>query len=210
MAQLTRSDSNAANSGVALGFWLVDPFDPSQGFWQYVKFQFAPKVTSDNRRGSWEEKDVWGSEPLAYFKASSPRNIGLQITYILDGEEWTCETIKQQIKLIRGYFQRGAEGSRAQAKSMVVKLKLWCIGGSDSLTFRMRSCDVKYSDTMIANGYDTSSLFALRTDITLDLASWTAALGGVAGEFRQIGNAGDERPLQDFRGLDLSMPGDWF
>ncbi len=141
-----------------------------------VDFQFPPKVLSDSRQGSWEEIEVWGVAPIAIYKASQPRIISLQITYILDGD-WTYELIKSNVQLIRGYFQRvkdrdairnaGAEGDN---RNLAIELKLWAIGGKKPMTFRTGKCDVKYSETLIGSGDDA---WPLKTDITLDLATWT-------------------------------------
>lgn len=139
-----------------------------------VWFQFPPKVTEDGRKGSWQEEEVWGVAPLAIYKASESRAMSLKITYIIDGD-WDYEAIKRNIKLIRGYFQRvkdrdAKNEKEADNRNLVVYMKLWAIGGDDPMTFRLKSCDVKYSDTMIGIG---DKAFPLRTDITLSLATWT-------------------------------------
>lgn len=136
-----------------------------------VKFQFPPKIVSDSRKAAWEELDVVGVEPVVVYASSGPREIAMQITYIYDGN-WNCAKISKQVRLLRGYFQRVAD--RDQNRNLVIKLKLWCIGGDDPelMSFRMKSCDVKYSETMIYEG-DPNKAFPLRTDITCDLASWT-------------------------------------
>lgn len=174
----TGSDEDAL-SGISLIFHL---FDNKAGnvIKEQVKFQFAPKVNGDSRRGNWDERDVMGIEPVAIYKGSGPRTISLQITYIYDGDMWDSNSIRSQINLIRGYFIR-AQGLGVQEQKMVVLLKLWGIGGKDELSFRMRSVDVKYSETMIKDikasgnveGRNLSQYFPLRTDITIELASWT-------------------------------------
>ena len=188
-----------------------------------VNFQFPPKVTADNRRGNWEEKEIWGIEPLAIYKGSTSRNITLQLTYICDGE-WTCSKIKEQVTLIRGYFMRAA-GSGVHQDNLIVDLKLWCIGGDDYLTFRLRSVDVKYSETMVtertAAGTGSKQIFfPLRTDITLDLASWTSKTN--ANAFKradaapQTPNLPGQPPaeegtvIQNINGMKLEMPEDWY
>jgi hypothetical protein len=105
------------------------------------------------------------------FASSGPRELTMQISYIYDGY-WNCERISKQVRLIRGYFQRVIEVD--QQRNLVIKLRLWCIGGNEPelMSFRMKSCDVKYSETMIFEG-DASKAYPLRTDITCDLASWT-------------------------------------
>lgn len=152
-----------------------------------VEFQFPPKVLSDNRKGTWDETDYRGVAPIAIYASSQPRNITLQLTYICDGE-WTWDKIKKNITLIRGYFQRivdinGKQKGAGDQRNFVIRLKLWAIGGDQPMTFRMRSCDVKYSETMIGDtGTNTvssgrfsyaSKAYPLRTDITIDLSSFT-------------------------------------
>lgn len=155
-----------------------------------VLFQYPPKVLGDGRKGTWDEPEVRATEPVAIFAASSPRNIVLQITYIYDGMQWGCDTIRQQVNNIRGYFQR-IKDQNTRNRNLIVYLKLWCIGGLNELSFRMRSCDVKYSETMIMEG-DSSSAWPLKTDITLDLCVWT-----------KDGN-------QSLEGLKDTVPPDWY
>jgi hypothetical protein len=181
-----------------------------------VEFQFPPRVTSDNRRGSWDEKDVLGTEPIVIFRGSSPRNINLSIVYICHGD-WDCDRIKKNIMIMRGYFGRSA-GLTVRQKAMIVRLKLWCIGGSDLLSFRCRSVDVKYSETMVKtkatpmsqdpyfgplSGSPVDSYFPLKTEITLDLASWTS-------KFPVTKQQKDVDPVQSIEGLTERYPQDWF
>jgi hypothetical protein len=141
-----------------------------------VDFQFPPKVLSDSRKGSWEEIEAWGVAPIAIYKASQPRVISLQATYILDGD-WTADIIKSNVQLIRGYFQRvkdraGARNAEAEKdnRNLAIELKLWAIGGEKPMTFRIGQCDVKYSETLIGSG---NKAWPLKTEINLDLATWT-------------------------------------
>lgn len=221
MALRTSSDTDALKN-VVIEFNI--PNGKGDFVRQDVKLQFAPKVTSDNRRGNWDEREIWGVEPLAIYKGSSARNITLQLTYINDGDQWTCSTIREQVNLIRGYYMRAA-GAGVQGKAMVIRLKLWCIGGKDLMTFRMRSCDVKYSETMVTDSTPTLiglyNYFPLRTDITLDLASWTQkqevefarlaqnapAVPGLPGQDQQPQN---DTSIQNVRSLVDRMPQDWY
>lgn len=142
-----------------------------------LEFQYPPKILSDNRKGNWE--DIEGApgqtEPIVVYASSSARELSMQITYIYDGV-WNCDRITKQVRLLRGYFQRVRNLN--QQRNLVIKLKLWCIGGNDPelMSFRMKSCDVKYSETMIFQN-DPNKAFPLRTDITCDLAVWTQSTG---------------------------------
>lgn len=133
-------------------------------------FQYPPKVISDGRKGSWEEKDTWGREPVAIYASSAPRCITLLVTYINDGV-WDHKKISKQVRLIRGYFQRAKD--LLNQRNLVAFLKLWAIGGEIPMSFRMRSCDIKYSETMIMVNRDQRTAWPLRTDLTLDFAAWT-------------------------------------
>lgn len=142
------------------------------GAGEKVEFQFPPKIVSDSRKASWKEREVAGQvEPIVVYASSGPRELAMQITYIYDGI-WNCAKISKQVRLLRGYFQRVRESS--QQRNLVIKMKLWCIGGNEpeSMSFRMKSCDVKYSETMIYED-NPNKAYPLRTDITCDLAAWT-------------------------------------
>ena len=136
-----------------------------------VEFQFPPKILSDSRKATWNEVEYkTQTEPIAIFASSGPREFALQITYIYDGGVWGVDKISKQVKLMRGYFQR-VKDADAQ-RNLVIRLKLWGIGGADPMSARMKSCDAKYSETMIYDG-DHKKAYPLRTDVTCDLALWT-------------------------------------
>ena len=207
-----------------------------------VAFQFPPKVTSDNRSASWEEKSSPGlSEPLVTFlQGSSAREISLDITYIVDGNIWTCSKIKDQINLIRGYYAR-VEDSQLSMRNLVIYLKLWCIGGKDPLSFRMKSCNVKYSETMVKttevefnwlgaqtlfNTSPSSPLVTQRSDfnsiqtsglnysyfpLRTDISLSLASWTKFNPEDRAWGDGQSETgPRQVVPGLKNSMPVDWY
>src|SRR4051794_30825544 len=69
-----------------------------------VEFQFPPRLTSDNRRGTWSEGELRGTEPVAVFSTSGPREMSLSWTYIVDGGKWTVDKISENIRRVRGYF----------------------------------------------------------------------------------------------------------
>jgi hypothetical protein len=208
-------DDKRLNNFVTLQFQTgVDK--NKRAMWESVEFQFPPKVLSDSRRGTWDEQDVMGTEPIAIYGGSGPRNISMQITYLVDGDRqgsWNCTKITKQIRLMRGYFQRIQDYKAAQ-RNLVVKLKLWCIGGRTPMTFRLRSCDVKYGETMITNkmqrdsSVESSTYFPLRTDVTLDLSSWTQGAyiePGADGGVRV--NQGANQFIED---LDLNLIEAWY
>lgn len=147
-----------------------------------VKFQFPPKILSDNRKGSWKEGDQRGTEPVATFKLSGSREISLSWTYIVDGKDFTPETIAAQIKLVRGYFA-GTRDVKARERNLIVKFRYILYGDTKDISARIKSIDVKHSDTIITSSTGINNSFPLRTDITVELRLWTQ--GGPAKEKTQ-------------------------
>lgn len=135
-----------------------------------IEFQFPPKVSSDNRKGNWQDDEGVGNEPTVTYRSTSARAITLNITYINDGI-WNCKKIGDQVRNMRGYFQRIKRSE--EQRNLVVEIQLWCIGGKKPMTARLKSCDVKYSETMIVENSGFNTAWPLRTDIILDLALWT-------------------------------------
>src|SRR6185295_15587596 len=74
-----------------------------------VNFQFPPRITSDGRKGNWNERDLQGTEPVAVFRTSGPREISLVWTYVVtdsSGSGWTTSKIAEEVRKVRGYFAR--------------------------------------------------------------------------------------------------------
>ena len=161
-ATLTKHDIDLAKE-------FIFRFEPTGG----IIFQFPPKITSDGRKGTWSEPEWRGTEPIAIFSTSGPREIALSTTYIVDGSPgWTAQKIHTQIKAARGYFARIREGDNTRA--LVCNVKMWEIGGSFSMTCRLTNIGVKYSDTIVG---DSKNAYPLRTDLTLDIRIWTKGTG---------------------------------
>lgn len=158
-----------------------------------IEFQFPPKITSDNRKGSWDEPELRGIEPIAVFKTSGPREISLAWTYIVDGNRWTTDRIAKNVHAIRGYFALVRSGD--VERSLAIRFQLWNLGGNP-MSFRIKSIDVKHSDTIIApcatfgpvvagaitgvagvpvqaGLVSASKAYPLRTDIVVELRLWT-------------------------------------
>ncbi len=157
-----------------------------------VEFQFPPKITSDSRKGEWSEKNQPGTEPVATYTASGPRETSLTYTYIVDGGKWTTDKIAQQVSSIRSYFSRYLPKG---AKALVFRFRMWKFGGSRTMSYRLKSVDVKHSETIVAPNGDVSRAYALRTDITLELRMWTK---------------GGPNKTQDVPGLELQEVPGWY
>ncbi len=143
-----------------------------------IAFQFPPKITSDSRKGEWREDNLPGTEPVAVYEKSGPREISLTWTYIVDGsKEWTTDKVAEQVKLMRGYFARTRDTNVQGQRNLVVLFKMWNFGGTNPMSCRIKNVDVKHSDTIVThctNGdrnYDKA--YPLRTDITIELRLWT-------------------------------------
>jgi len=141
-----------------------------------VLFQFPPKILSDNRKGNWNEGDMRGDEPVAVFKNSGPREIGLTWTYIVDGGQWTTSTVASEIHRIRGYFAN-VLSEEDRMRSLVCKFKYGLFGGQDAFSARIKSIDVKHGDTIVMPDGNASLAFPLRSDISIDLRLWTSSKG---------------------------------
>lgn len=151
-----------------------------------VKFQFPPKILSDNRRGSWNETERRGTEPIAVFETSGAREITLTWTYIIDGGRFSPSIVSDEIHLVRGYFANVRDRDASQ-RNLVCFFKYILYGGREAWSARIKSVDVKHGDTIVTSsagvgpqgGNAVAASFPLRTDITVDLRLWTK---GGAGE----------------------------
>jgi hypothetical protein len=169
-----------------------------------IEFQFPPKVTSDSRKGTWEEGDLPGAEPVFAFSVSSAREITLTWTYVVDGGEWTIGRITSNIRTLRGYFAE-VRNPESDHQKLVVLFRLWAVGGPERISALIKNIDVKYGDTIVTdyNPIRTFSRidhsFYLRTDVTVDLRIWT----------RGVGEGADE-VLQDIENLIPTAPPEWY
>lgn len=165
-----------------------------------IEFQFPPKITNDSRKGSWDEGELRGTEPVAVFSTSGPREMTIRWTYVVDGNTWTIERITKNIRTLRGYFAL-VRDDKSSRKALVVKAQLWCILPSQGqlATGRIKSVDVKYGETMIIPKGNAQGSFCLRSDITVEFRLWTKAAAADGSE-----------KVQDIEGLaDRSSPA-WF
>jgi hypothetical protein len=166
-----------------------------------VAFQFPPRITSDSRKGNWEERDSQGTEPIAVFRTSGPREISLSWMYIVadsgSGSGWSTTKIAEEVRRVRGYFARVRQPGND--RNLVVKFKMWKLGGDDEMSCRIRSIDVKHSDTIVVpcgdNGPQVQLAYPLRTDITVDLRIWTQ---------------GGPKATQELEGLLPDETPDWY
>ena len=137
-----------------------------------VNFQFPPRILTDSRKGNWNEGDMRGDEPVAVYKNSGPREIGLTWTYIVDGAAWTTNAVAGEIHRVRGYFANVLSEDDRQ-RSLVCKFKYGLFGSQEAFSARIKSIDVKHGDTIVMPEGDSTLAFPLRSDISVDLRLWT-------------------------------------
>lgn len=164
-----------------------------------IEFQFPPKITSDGRKGEWKEGNLPGTEPLAAYQKSGPREITLVATYIVDGGLWTTERVSQTVRELRGYFARVRNPNQQGQRNLVVKFQMWRLGGDKEMSCRIKGVDIKHSDTIVSpcNGgvINPKLAYPLRTDITVDLRIWTK---------------GGPQKTQNLEGLELDEVPEWY
>jgi hypothetical protein len=150
-----------------------------------VDFQFPPMIKSDSKGFNFEEMDMMNIEPLAIFRGSRVREVQLDWSYIITGGEWDLDKVADTVKAIRGFFYLTAtdvwqsrSGSGAVDVSVVViKLKAYdIIGGGRSAgnqiaTFRADAVNISHKPPLIRGR--GSSVYPLRTDVSMKLKLWT-------------------------------------
>ncbi len=139
-----------------------------------VAFQFPPKIPNDSRAGDWKE-DAAGpnsGDKIAVYKAASPRRITVEWKYIVGYANWSIDKIKDQLKLLRGYFRNPfIENAGETALSpLVVELRLWEVGGRSTMSFRLDQVNIKHGPTLVGKKPDL--VFPLLTDVSADFKSW--------------------------------------
>lgn len=164
-----------------------------------IEFQFPPKIPSDSRRGDWKESNIPGTEPVAVFEKSGPREITLTWTYIVDGGIWTTTKISKMVKDVRGYFARVRDPNALGYRNLPVFFQMWNHGGEQEMSCYIKNIDVKHSETIVthcnASNPNTKLAYPLRTDITLDIRLWTK---------------GGQQATQDVEGLKQVEEVNWY
>lgn len=147
-----------------------------------ILFQFPPKILSDNRGVNWSEGHLIGREPVAVIATSSPREISLSWTYMVEdytvegidkgpirSETWSIAKIKQQVNTLRGYASR-ASLQGGFVDNMIVFFRYPWLTGSSSWSCRLTNVNVKHGETLVGT---PNNIFPLRSDISVDLRLWT-------------------------------------
>lgn len=157
-----------------------------------VEFQFPPRVTSDGRKGQWNESEIRGREVVAVMTGTSARVFSVTVRYVVDGCTWDAAKISKNLRLLRGYFMKPTAG---QHEFLVAYIKCWQIGGSSECTCRLSDVNVKHGETIVGEGDDA---FPMVTDVTLDVRLWSKGGGDASGEVQKV------------QALKGTIPLDWY
>lgn len=185
---------NYLQHDIALSQIAILSINDEKGNPRNIKFQWPPKVSSDNRKGQWTITNMSTTEPAASYYASSARSINLNWTYVVDGGLWNIKSVSEEVKFLRGYFARIR--SDIDRRQMIIKCKFWMIGGSKPTTARIMDINIKHGDTLVTELSQNTSISAsniavtkqtdrfdntypLRTDISVTIDIWNDKTGQI-------------------------------
>lgn len=120
-----------------------------------VEFQFMPKIGSDDRSPTWKGDVIpEQAESLAIYMGGSSRQISINFTYMVVDREtrmngWNIQKIRDQLSLIRGYVHEAR--LKDKARNLVGRLKLWGVGGANSISCRIEKASIKHGPQWIAS-----------------------------------------------------------
>jgi hypothetical protein len=136
-----------------------------------LPLQFPPRITDDTKSSVWEEQPAGTYEPIAVWANALPRRIGIEITYIATGGQFTPQKIAIITRQIKAYFYRSLED---KALVPIVEIKMYEHILDDGATFRMLDASFSFSETLIKDG---DNIFPLMTKVKMNLALMTAIDG---------------------------------
>lgn len=146
---------------------FVQAPDPVSGFplgASPLPLQFPPRITSDTKSADWQETYKGSFEPQAVWKGASARKIVVELTYIVDGAQFTTGKIALITKQCKGYFYR-----KINKAAPIVKMKFYNhVGQSVPGDFRLLDVSITHGDGAIIR--DGGGVFPLLTKIVLNAA----------------------------------------
>jgi hypothetical protein len=176
-----------------------------------IEFQFMPKILSDSRKGSWDESEVLGREPVSNIATAGPRIMSMRWTYIVEdiGKVpsrnainiqnpffrgiWDIGRIRKNLNVLKGYFLNAKRAHTSTHAGLVCQLTWPLIGGIGTWTCRITSIDIKHSENMVGN---RDIMFPVKSDVTIDLRLWTR---GTQDDIDAFG--GDNAAIQNVDGM---------
>ena len=152
-----------------------------------VKLQFPPRIVSDVKSADWKEDPKFSYEPIVLFQGSTPRKITMELVYIVDGQQFTTQTIANITKKIKAYFYRTIKGG---SSIPIVKIRFYAhVGQQVPADFRLLDCNITHGETIIR---DSAGVFPLMTKISITAALTTQA--GPPGK-QNVGNLAPKPPV---------------
>ena len=164
-----------------------------------ILFQFPPKVLTDTRAGTWEEAELPGDQPVSVFKTSGARKLTLEWTYIIGANGWNTQKVRDQILNLRNYYTKGAD---TIVEGLIVYLKIWKLGGTEDLTFRLSNIDISHGKALYIADGDVLTAHPVITNVKIGMQPWIK--GGPSSSLDS-----KKYPKMDIKPLDFSVPIDW-
>lgn len=130
-----------------------------------LKLQFPPRIVSDSKSANWQEENKGSYEPLLIWLGSNARKITLELTYIVDGNQFTTATIANITKTVKAYFYREIQDNQ---NIPIVKMVVYNhMDTGTKADFRLLDANITHGDTIIK---DNAGTFPLLTKITINAA----------------------------------------
>lgn len=173
---LIQFDQDLAN---AVSIEFVAQPDPISGFPSgpgggsgRLDLQFPPKITSDSKSANWQEENKGSYEPLLIWLGSNARKVTIELTYIVDGNQFTTAAIANITKVVKAYFYREIQDNK---NIPIVKMLMYNhMDPNSSADFRLLDANISHGETIIQDG---SGQFPLLTKITINAALVTQVRG---------------------------------
>jgi hypothetical protein len=208
-ANLLSTDTNLANR-------VVFKIGTDAGDANTIKFQFPPKILSDNRSGTWIEAEIPGDQPVQIWKTSGARKFVLEWTYIIGVNNWSTEKVRGEIIKLRNYYTR--KGPTATADDLIVFFKMWKFGGDKEMTCRLGAINVSHGKALYIpnDGSEPTNdqldrAHPVVTNIKVDMQLWTRGNATEAETNKRTDASGKTTTSDkiDIKGLLGAVPTEW-
>jgi hypothetical protein len=169
-----------------------------------IPIQFPPRITNDTKSRQWKEAHNAASwEEIVTFSTATAREIGIQLTYVVTGGEWSARKIASTVRDLRSYFYATVNSGDIVPVYIIQMYDMVPPSprtGGIRQTFRGKSISVKPSDTLIR---DTSEgepvIYPLKVEVNLSLALIT-----------QINDEKFQKSQYAFTNLEPKPPQEWY
>jgi len=169
-----------------------------------IEFQFPPKITTDNRTGTWVDTEMPGDQPFSAWKTSGARKIALEWTYIIGASaKWDITRVRNQILTLRGYYTAPMETIDS---AYIVMFKIWKLGGTDPMSCRLGNIDISHGKALYiptVNGApNVHQAHPVITNVKVGMQLWSKGNAYVEDDKGQL-------PKASIDGLIDAVPPDW-